>query len=84
MIVPPAEIIEGVADNFILVKQDTLFLHQANELCSLGSARMKKIGVNILTADFILGYEFGLQVARAMVANSAAVAVANVDPKNVL
>ena len=83
MIVPSAEILEETQESGWPVPEPTANL-QLEELDSFGPFRAQKLGASSLTPDFILGYVFGLQVARTMIAGSAALALAHVDPNEVL
>jgi hypothetical protein len=83
MIVPPAEILEQTADVLPAVPKAVL-ADQLKELQSFGEERAKTVGATGLTPDFEAGYQFGVQVARQMLANSAALVLAKVEPSQVL
>ena len=83
MIVPSAEILEETQESSWPVPEPTANL-QLKELDEWGPFRARKLGASSLTPDFILGYVFGLQVARTMIANSAVLALAKIDPNDVL
>jgi hypothetical protein len=66
------------------IMPDWLRDSQRKELASLGPLRAQKAGASGLTDDFRAGYELGLATARVLLAQSAALVLKGVDPKDVL
>jgi hypothetical protein len=83
MIAPPAEILEEAADSWD-EDSNPIMKAQVAELNSFGAVRAEKLGATGLSPDFVLGYQFGLQVARTMIMQSAAIVMAGVKPEDVL
>ena len=82
-VAPNAEQIETAADSLKSADQKMLQA-QAKELISFGPGRAEALGASSLTEDFQLGYTLGLQTARTVLAGSVALALKDVDPKDVL
>ena len=83
MIIPDAESIEGAADDLKTVDPKWL-ADQQTELSSFGPGRAIALGASGLSGDFRIGYELGIQTARLMVTNNAALILAKVKPEDVL
>jgi hypothetical protein len=83
MVIPNAETIEQAASQILGLPVSQVG-DQIRELREFGDGRERKIGAPGITADFCNGYTLGLQTARTMMANSAVLAVANVDPNQIL
>lgn len=81
MISPSVETLE---QSIALVQPKWLLDSQLKELHAFGPERAKRVGAAGVTSDFEAGYQFGLRVARQMLAQSAALALAKVDPEDVL
>jgi hypothetical protein len=83
MIIPAAMNLESAAD---MLKDVPKWVRddQQKELSSFGDARAQRLGATGLSDDFRKGYEFGLQTARALVAQSAELILKGADPQNVL
>jgi hypothetical protein len=85
MQIPAAEQIEGAADS-ITTLSDFVRTDQLAELReAMGADTIKKLGAPLTTSDdFNIGYTLGLQVARTMLSNSAKLAIAGIDPGDLL
>jgi hypothetical protein len=83
MQIPAAMFIESAADDLSKLP-DSVRADQLKELASFGDARATQIGASGLSDDFKAGYTLGLQVARTMLAQSAALAIANINPDDLL
>lgn len=65
MLSPPAMFLEA-AQGQLSLRPSWLVESQLHELRGFGDQRAKQIGASGLSTDFIKGYEFGLEVARAV------------------
>lgn len=84
MNVPNADQIETAVEN---IPKLTKFMvdHELGELHeAMGTPRLKQFGLEELTVDFRNGYLLGIETARVILATSAALAIANVKPEDVL
>lgn len=83
MLAPAAMFIESAADSLPSVS-DFIRTSQLKELTSFGSARATQLGADGLSHDFVIGYQLGLQTARAVLAQSGTLVMKGVDPRDLL
>ena len=81
--IPAAMFIESAADS-ISTLDPAVAADQLKELASFGDARAQKLGASGLSKDLQIGYELGLQTARAILATSMALISKGVKPGDVL
>jgi hypothetical protein len=83
MQIPAVMFIESAADSIPNLDRAARG-DQQEELTSFGDVRAQAIGASGLSKDFRAGYELGLQTARVIISESAALAIASVKPDDVL
>lgn len=91
MQVPNASQVESAVDSLLKFKVDAKLgwmpVDELNEFdCAMGASRLQQLGLRLTTPDenMQVGYLLGLQTARVVIAQSAALILKGVDPKDVL